>query len=250
MAPASRFCLSFLAVLGLVAAANAQSNGHDLMSRLHTAMMAQGRPAADKALDSKREPAKVLAFFGVKPGMKVVDVDASSGYYSELLAAAVGPTGTVYAQNGKRMMMNKAGMKTLHERAERLPNLKPIEVPETDLGMNGQLDFALLSLHLHDVYNFGGKDAALALLRSINSSLKPGGKLGVIDHIGDVNADNKTLHRIPVSTVEGLLKEAGFKIEGQSNVLHHPEDNHTLVSHDAKIRRMTDRMVLLAMKPE
>ncbi len=250
MPSASRYCLSLLALFGLVATAQAQSSSQDLMTRLHSAMMAKARPAEDKALDAKREPEKVLAFFGVQPGMKVVDVDASSGYYSELLAAAVGPTGTVYAQNGKRMMMNKEGMKTLHERVERLPNIKPIDAPETDLGMNGQLDFALLSLHLHDVYNFGGKDAALALLRGINASLKPGGKLGVIDHIGDTNADNKTLHRIPVATVEGLLKEAGFKVEGQSDVLRRPKDKHTLVSHDAKIRRMTDRMVVLAMKPE
>lgn len=250
MKTASRYVLSFLILTGLALTANAQSGSDGFMSRMHEAMMASGRPADEKALDAKRKPAEVLAFFGVKPGMKVVDVDAATGYYSELLAAAVGPTGTVYAQNDKRMMMNKNAMKALDERVARVPNIKPTEAPATNLGMDGQLDFALLSLHLHDVYNFGGKDAALGMLRGIYAALKPGGKLGLIDHVGAPSADNKSLHRIPVSTAEGLLKEAGFKVEGQSSVLHDPEDDHSLLSRDPKIRRMTDRMVVLAMKPE
>ena len=245
---ASKCFFSLLMLSGLALTANAQSNG-DFMSRMHKAMMASGRPADEKALDAKRKPEEVLAFFGVKPGMKVIDVSAATGYYSELLAAAVGPTGMVYAQNGKRMAMNKDAMQALHDRMSRVSNIKMTDAPENDLGMNGQLDFALLSLHLHDVYNFGGKDAALGLLRGIYAALKPGGTLGLIDHIGNDGADNKTLHRIPMDTAEGLLKEAGFKIEKTSNVLHNPADDHTLTSHDDKIRRMTDRMVVLAMKP-
>jgi predicted methyltransferase len=244
------FTLLILSGLALTAQAQAQSSDSDLMSRMHQAMMAPGRPADDKALDAKRKPEEVLAYFGLKPGMQVIDISAATGYYSELLAAAVGPTGTVYAQNSQRMAMNKDAMKALNERVARMPNIKPTDVPETDIGMDGKLDFALVSLHLHDVYNFGGKDAALAMLRGIYASLKPGGKLGLIDHIGNAGADNRTLHRIPMETAEDLLTEAGFKIEGQSNVLRHPEDDHTLPSSDEKIRRMTDRMVVLAMKPE
>lgn len=249
MKTVSRILFSTLLLCGLALTANAQSNG--LMERMHKAMMAPGRPAAEKSLDSKRKPEQVLSFFGIKPGMNVIDIDASTGYYSELLAAAVGPTGTVYAQNGARMMkMRKGMMQALQAREARMPNIKPTEAPATNLGMDGKLDFALVSLHLHDVYNFGGKDAAVGMLKGVYAALKPGGKLGLIDHIGDAGKDNKTLHRIPMSTAEDLLKDAGFKIEGQSDVLHHPEDNHTLVSHDPKIRRMTDRMVILAMKPE
>lgn len=248
MKTAAQYLFSLLILFGLALTANAQSDS-DVMSRVHKAMMAPGRPADEKALDAKRKPADVLAFFGVKPGMKVIDIDAATGYYSELLAAAVGPTGTVYAQNGKRMAMNKEAMKALNDRVARVQNIKLTEAPENDLGMDGQLDFALLSLHLHDVYNFGGKDAALGLLRGIYASLKPGGRLGIIDHVGDAGADNKALHRIPMATVEDLLTEAGFEIEAHSDVLHHPEDNHTMMSRDEKIRRMTDRMVIRAVKP-
>jgi predicted methyltransferase len=38
----------------------------------------------------------VLAFAGVMPGMTVVELEAGGGFYTELLASAVGDEGTVY----------------------------------------------------------------------------------------------------------------------------------------------------------
>ena len=46
-----------------------------------------------------RQPYAVLDFLGVTPGMTVLDVIASGGYYSEAAAHAVGLEGQVYAQN-------------------------------------------------------------------------------------------------------------------------------------------------------
>ena len=59
---------------------------------------APDRTDGDRQADARRKPAKLLAFTGVKVGMKVLDMEASAGYSTELLARAVGPTGTVYAQ--------------------------------------------------------------------------------------------------------------------------------------------------------
>src|SRR5882757_3205081 len=57
------------------------------------------RTDGDRQADQRRQPAKMLAFTGVLTGMKVLDMEASAGYSTELLARAVGPTGTVYAQD-------------------------------------------------------------------------------------------------------------------------------------------------------
>ena len=57
------------------------------------------RPAADKALDAGRKPDQILAFYEIKPGMKVADIFAGGGYMTELFARIVGPKGTVYSQN-------------------------------------------------------------------------------------------------------------------------------------------------------
>jgi predicted methyltransferase len=67
---------------------------------IRDAVNAPDRPADDKALDAGRQPEQVLAFFGIRPGMKVADLFAGGGYTTELLSRAVGPTGTVYSENG------------------------------------------------------------------------------------------------------------------------------------------------------
>ena len=60
---------------------------------------APDRSDADRQTDQRRQPAKMLAFTGVTEGMKVLDMEANAGYSTELLARAVGPTGTVWAQD-------------------------------------------------------------------------------------------------------------------------------------------------------
>src|SRR5882672_9214198 len=57
------------------------------------------RTQADRETDRRRHPAEMLAFFGVKPGMVVLDVFTGRGYTAELLARAVGPNGSIVAQN-------------------------------------------------------------------------------------------------------------------------------------------------------
>ena len=57
------------------------------------------RTAADRERDQREKPAEVLAFAGVKPGMVVADIFSAGGYYTELLAGVVGPTGKVLAIN-------------------------------------------------------------------------------------------------------------------------------------------------------
>ena len=60
---------------------------------------APDRSDADRQTDQRRQPAKMLAFVGARPGMKVLDMEASGGYSTELLARAVAPNGVVYAQD-------------------------------------------------------------------------------------------------------------------------------------------------------
>lgn len=56
------------------------------------------RSAADRTNDLRRRPDQMLAFIGVRPGMTALDVSAGGGYTTELLARAIGATGTVYGQ--------------------------------------------------------------------------------------------------------------------------------------------------------
>jgi predicted methyltransferase len=60
---------------------------------------APDRSDIDRQADKRRDPVLLLAFAGVRPGMKVLDMGAGGGYSTELLARAVAPGGIVYGQN-------------------------------------------------------------------------------------------------------------------------------------------------------
>ncbi len=64
---------------------------------IHGAVADARRSDADRERDKTRKPVAVLDFFGVEPGMQVLDLLSGGGYYTEILSHAVGPSGEVVA---------------------------------------------------------------------------------------------------------------------------------------------------------
>src|SRR3954452_23047844 len=60
------------------------------------------RSAADRTNDLRRKPEQMLGFIGIRPGIVALDLSAAGGYTTELLARAIGPSGTVYGQSQPR----------------------------------------------------------------------------------------------------------------------------------------------------
>ena len=87
-------------------------------------------------------------------------------------------------------------------------------------------------------------------LAAIYAALKPGGVLGVIDHVGVDGQDNKALHRMLPQQARDALTKAGFTIEAESNMLANPADDHTTMVFDPAIRGKTDQFMIRARKPE
>ncbi len=114
---------------------------------------------------------------------------------------------------------------------------------------DGKVDVAITALNLHDAYIFGGEAGAVTLLENIFTALKPGGVLGVIDHVGIAGQNNSRLHRIEKSMAMTFLKYAGFVVEDESDLLANPKDDHTLPMRDPSLERNTDRMLIKARKP-
>ena len=217
----STICISLFCLVSNIAYAE----DYDAMrARIHTQMQSPDRHEFDAPKDEFRKAFEVFRFLGLNTGMVCMDVAAYAGYTSELLAAAVGPEGKIYSQNRERVLMNYAEgyyKRTMDERLanQRLPNVE-LYLREYDaLGLEGQLDFAFLGNILHDFYYRDGEANALLYLRSILRSLKPGGILGVTDHIGLPGRENGDLHRIDVKTARALLRQAGFVIEAESTLL-------------------------------
>ena len=90
--------LACAAALLVVACTTMPTASHDNAARYAEVINNPVRTEQDRRMDDERKPAQFLPFTQVEPGMRVMDVSAGGGYTSQLLALAVGPNGTLYAQ--------------------------------------------------------------------------------------------------------------------------------------------------------
>ena len=225
---------------------------------LAAALASGDRAAEDRARDAGRRPAEVIAYLGIGAGMRVMDLMASGGYYTEVLSHAVGPTGKVYAQNYPLFLQFADGMydKAMTARLAngRLANVERVDVDPVEMPVEpGSLDAAFTALNFHDVHNglgegSGGDDAAAAFLQLVKLLLKPGGVLGIVDHYGDPDQDNNGLHRLDVVAAAPILEASGFIVES-SALLRNPADDRTTMVFDPAIRGQTDRVLYKLTKP-
>jgi predicted methyltransferase len=123
--------------------------------------------------DEADESGQLIRGLGVKPGMAVADIGAGSGYHTLRLSPAVGPKGVVYAED-----IVESYLSGLRREAERrkLANVR-IVVGKADNPMlpQGGVDRAVLVHMYHEI------ESPYALLWNLVPSLRPGGRVGVID---------------------------------------------------------------------
>jgi predicted methyltransferase len=212
---------------------------------------APDRSDADRQTDQRRQPAKMLAFTGLRSGMKVLDMEANAGYSTELLARAVGPDGVVYAQDPAALI--ERFVKDKFDIRAQKPAMKNVvhvirnfddPIPPDVSG----LDLITFFFAYHDV-TYMQVDRA-EMNRKMFAALKPGGFLIIADHSarpGDGTNVAKTLHRIEESTLRQEIEAAGFKLASEADFLRHPEDPRDApVFHPAV---PVDEFVLKYQKP-
>ena len=120
--------------------------------------------------------------------------------------------------------------------ANRLANVVRLNREMSDTGLEPHsVDAAVTALNFHDIYN-DDPAAASAWLAAIRGLLKPGGVFGVIDHIGNSEADNATLHRIEERLVIDAVEAVGFRVEATSDVLRNSDDDRTKGVFDPSVR--------------
>lgn len=213
------------------------------------------RPAEDIALDAGRKPAEVLAFERLEVGDRVLDWDAGKGYYAELMAHAVGPTGHVDALNPPAAAEASAG--AWKSRLARNPNIALITSGFADAPLAPDTyNFALMNIVYHDLYWQSDKYhlprvEPRVILHNLYRAMKAGGVVAVIDHVGpkgDPRVTADKLHRIDPETIRYDFERAGFRLSGQSKILRNPTDDHTKLVFDPAIRGHTDRVVYRFVK--
>jgi predicted methyltransferase len=224
---------------------------------LAAALAAPGRPADAIALDAGRRPAEVLRFMGLKRGDRALDLFSDAGYYAEVIGRAVGPTGSVFAWTPTNFMHDETrqAQDAVHSRT---PNVAFVATPAGAFALPaGAFDFAMINLDYHDLYYDNARVhyhmEPPAFLATLFQAMKPGGTVAVIDHVANPGGDTRDvvqhLHRIDPATIRADFQRAGFVLEGESDLLRNPQDDHSKLVFDPSIRGHTDRAVLRFRRP-
>jgi predicted methyltransferase len=187
------------------------------------------RPQADVDLDTRRKPAEMLTFAGVKPGDRVLEFVPGRGYVTRLLAKAVGTTGHVYAAN--LPTFNEA-LKTGVDPIIASPaygNVSKIEQPFSEIRAPEPLNVVWISENYHDFKNAGMFSTDTnAMNRAVFAALKPEGTYMITDYVaaaGSGTRDTQSLHRIDPEVIKREVTAAGFMLESESNALMNPSDD-------------------------
>lgn len=166
---------------------------------LEAAITADSRPAADKARDAYRHPMETLTFWGLQPGMTVVEIEPGrAGWWRNILEPYAAATGGTYV---------------------------PVNRPAEGMGVaDGTADMVVVARALHNWHRAG---VVQGNLEAFFKALKPGGVLVIEQHRSaeGVAVDSvAATGYVPESWVIRMAREAGFELDGRSEINANPAD--------------------------
>ncbi len=183
------------------------------------------RTPTEKARDAHRRPEPALTFWGLKPGMTVVEISPGSGYWLEILAPYAKTTNGKYIATGaatpyQARLANAAFGTPAFTGAFNLQS-GPIVPP-------GSADMVLTARNIHNwMWQPGMLDKAM---KDFHAALKPGGILAVEEHRADPRPETVQGNRpasdgyVATKTVIDAATKAGFRLAGQSEINANPKD--------------------------
>jgi len=163
----------------------------------------------DPERDAWQKPHEVIGALALRPDAVIADIGSGTGYFSVRFANMV-PKGRVYGVDTEPDMV-----KYLAERAKRegLGNLTAAKAAPGDPRLPAKVDLAILV----DVYHHvDGRERYFSRLRS---SLKPGGRVAIIDFRMDSPDGPPPAARIAPEKVKAEFKRAGYLLDAEHDFL-------------------------------
>jgi SAM-dependent methyltransferase len=156
----------------------------------------------DPERDAWQKPHEVLQALQLAPDAVVADIGSGTGYFAVRLAHTV-PQGRVYGVDAEPDMV-----RYLTERAQRegLTNLAVVAARPSDPGIPSAVDLVILVDTYHHVPD------RERYFRNLQKSLKPGGRLAIIDFTLDSPVGPPKRARIPADAVKKELARAGYAL--------------------------------------
>jgi predicted methyltransferase len=224
---------------------------------IDAAIANENRTDVHRERDARSHPDIILGLMDLQPGQHVVDILGGGGYYAELIAGVVGPSGSVVLHNNTPYARFVAEPNQTRYVEEGVPGVSLLNSEVDDLKLGAErFDAAIMVMSYHDLYydnpDRGWFDTDMALFYSqVRDALKPGGKLMIIDHsaaVGSGSSAAQDIHRIEEAYAIEDVESHGFDLVATSDVLRNAEDDRTKMVFDKSVRGKTDRFVLLFEK--
>ena len=160
--------------------------------------------------DIWQKPDQIMDALKIAEGSHVADIGAGAGWFTIRLARRVGPNGLVLAQDVQRQMLEAIRRRVAKEG---LSNVQTRLGHGSDSGLpERRLDAVLVV----DVYP--EVEDRVMFLRTLSRSLKPGGRIGIVNYKPGKGGPGPEL-RIDPSAVEADAKMAGLKITSRETFL-------------------------------
>ncbi len=207
--------------------------GDSTDARLREAILGDHRSVQKKARDTYRNPYETLTFFGLKEDMTVLEINATGGYYTEIIAPVVADNGQYIStmwdgslsEGSKRMFDELESIIDINRPLygdARVVGIKPEELVPVE---PGSVDLVLTFRNIH---NWMATGVIGDMLNMMYTSAKPGGYLGIVEHRGnpmvkqDPKAENGYVNE--GYTIK-LAEEAGWQLVATSDVNNNPMDD-------------------------
>ncbi|HUF24785.1 MAG TPA: class I SAM-dependent methyltransferase [Vicinamibacterales bacterium] len=164
--------------------------------------------------DAWQKPEQVMDALGIADGARVADLGAGGGYFTIRLARRVGPNGIVYAEDIQPQMLG-----SIERRVEReqLQNVRSVlGQPEDPNLPAGELDAVLI------VDTFNAFEKPVAVLERVRESLKPGGRVGIIEYTKEGHGPGPAMEdRIDPDVVINAARVAGLHLARRETFLRY-----------------------------
>jgi predicted methyltransferase len=128
--------------------------------------------------DQWQKPDQIMDALGVAEGNVVAELGAAGGWFTQQLARRVGPNGVVYAEDIQPAMLEAISRRM---RNENLTNVKTVLGTPSDPRLPVGIDAILISDAFHEMDEPADPMLVVRLLKNAAESLKPQGRLGVVD---------------------------------------------------------------------
>ncbi|MFW6300095.1 MAG: class I SAM-dependent methyltransferase [Oceanicaulis sp.] len=185
-----------------------------------------------RARDAFRNPAATIEFFDIDPSGVIVEIWPGGGWYADILAPWIEANGGTYVaawppvdpQNERAAAFRDRFLERFGSPLYGEATLVPFGA-ETGALMKAEPADAILTFR--NVHNWMGAGFAEKAFDDFYAALKPGGKLGVVEHrlpASRVQDPRAATGYVQQDYVISLAEEAGFELVASSEINANPAD--------------------------